>query len=80
MKHINTKLIKSHIKNVDIRIANNIYYTRKNLNINRTELADAIGVSTQQLAKYEKAINRVAASRLALIAAKLQKKIEYFFS
>lgn len=39
--------------------------------LNQTQLASAIGVTFQQLQKYEKGTNRVAASRLAAIARTL---------
>lgn len=38
-----------------------------------------IGVSTQQLRKYENAKNRISAARLSLIAKVLDKDISYFY-
>jgi len=42
-------------------------------------LADKIGVSFQQVQKYEKGTNRVGASRLTMIANVLQSPITAFF-
>ncbi len=42
-------------------------------------LAASIGVRFQQLQKYEKAVNRVSASRLMRIAQILNVPIERFF-
>lgn len=39
--------------------------------LNQTELAKAVRITFQQLQKYEKGTNRVAASRLAAIARRL---------
>ena len=38
-----------------------------------------IGVSAQQLPKYENAKNRISAARLSLIAKVLDKDISYFY-
>ena len=38
-----------------------------------------IGVSAQQLRKYENAKNRISAARLSLIAKVLDKDISYFY-
>ncbi|MFJ6023534.1 helix-turn-helix domain-containing protein [Brevundimonas sp. NPDC092305] len=44
---------------------------RKQAGMTQTELATAAGVTFQQIQKYERGTNRVAASRLALIAKAL---------
>ena len=46
---------------------------------NAHELAKKIGVSAQQLQKYENAKNRISAARLSLIAKVLDKDISYFY-
>lgn len=43
------------------------------------ELGLKIGVTFQQVQKYEKGANRVGSSRLAKIAAELRQPITYFF-
>ena len=43
------------------------------------QLAQAIGVQTQQVQKYETGLNRVSASRLWEIAVALDATINYFF-
>ena len=42
--------------------------------------AKAIGVTFQQLQKYEKSVNRVSAGRLLRLAAALHVQPEYFFT
>ncbi len=44
----------------------------------RKQLASKIGVSHQQLQKYEKGTNRIAFGRICLIAKALGKSITYF--
>jgi transcriptional regulator with XRE-family HTH domain len=49
------------------------------LDINLSELADALGLSFQQVQKYEKSTNRISASRLQQISSILQAPIPFFF-
>jgi transcriptional regulator with XRE-family HTH domain len=49
------------------------------LRISQEALSEAIGITIQQLHKYEKASNRVSASRLYEIAIALDAPISYFF-
>lgn len=47
--------------------------------LTQSDLAKAVSVTFQQMQKYERASNRVSASRLAAIAAALDAPIETFF-
>src|SRR5262249_17463699 len=47
--------------------------------MSQTELANALGVTFQQVQKYEKGVNRVGAGRLAKIADTLGVPIAFFF-
>ncbi len=49
------------------------------LNLSQTRLADALGLTFQQVQKYEKGANRISASRLQQIAQVLQVPIPFFF-
>jgi transcriptional regulator with XRE-family HTH domain len=53
---------------------------RTNLGMSQGRLAAAIGVSFQQVQKYERAISRVSASRLYLMSRALDVPVPYFFS
>lgn len=64
---------------VDVKVGQRIRIERLNRGLSQTELADAIGVSFQQLQKYEKGVNRVGAGRLTLIADKLGLPLTTFF-
>lgn len=63
----------------DKHVGNRIRMRRLMLDLNQTALADALGVSFQQLQKYEKGTNRVGASRLQQLATLLQVPISFFF-
>ena len=71
--------IESYFNNVDQIIGKKIYSLRLDNNISQSELGKKIGVSAQQLQKYENAKNRISAARLSLIAKVLDKDISYFY-
>lgn len=52
---------------------------RQECKLSQADLGVSIGVTFQQVQKYEKAKNRISASTLADIAATVQKPITYFF-
>jgi transcriptional regulator with XRE-family HTH domain len=52
---------------------------RKMLSMSQTDLAAALGLTFQQIQKYEKGTNRIGAGRLQLIARILQVPISFFF-
>jgi transcriptional regulator with XRE-family HTH domain len=49
------------------------------LDMSQTTLADALGLTFQQVQKYEKGTNRIGASRLQHISQFLQVPISFFF-
>lgn len=52
---------------------------RMMMKMSQTKLGDALGLTFQQVQKYEKGVNRIGASRLQAIAVILQVPIEFFF-
>ncbi|WP_332765965.1 helix-turn-helix domain-containing protein [Phenylobacterium sp.] len=56
---------------VDIAIGARMRLRRKSLGISQGALADQIGVSFQQVQKYERGANRVSGSTLVAVAAAL---------
>ena len=47
--------------------------------LSQTELADRIGVTFQQVQKYEKGVNRIGAGRLQRISEALEVPVTFFF-
>ena len=62
----------------DVLIGNRLRARRPELHLSQSQLAAELGVSYQQVQKYEKGVNRVGAGRLIQIAAILQTAIAYF--
>ena len=68
-----------YIKEVDKFIGDKIYSLRLGKGLSRQQLAEVIGVTHQQLQKYEKGTNRISVGRLVLIAKALGSTVEYFY-
>lgn len=49
------------------------------LDMTQTALGEAVGITFQQVQKYEKGINRISASRLQQMANVLQVPVPFFF-
>lgn len=64
---------------IDKQVGNQVRIRRLALGMSQTKLADAIGLTFQQVQKYEKGSNRISASRLQHIASVLQVPVSYFF-
>lgn len=63
----------------DAEVGRRIRTRRLQQGLSQTELADRIGVTFQQVQKYEKGVNRVGAGRLERISAALEVQPSYFF-
>jgi transcriptional regulator with XRE-family HTH domain len=64
---------------VDRRIGQKVRTRRLEMNMSQERLAELLGVTFQQVQKYEKGVNRIAASRLFDIASSLDVPIAHFF-
>ncbi len=64
---------------VDVHVGARLRVRRTLLGMSQTTLGDAIGLTFQQMQKYEKGTNRVSASRLFALSRVLDVPIEHFF-
>jgi transcriptional regulator with XRE-family HTH domain len=64
---------------LDVELGKRIRLRRAEIDISQTELGDKLGVSFQQVQKYEKGVNRVGASRLQQIATALDVPLTFFY-
>src|ERR1044072_9269143 len=60
---------------IDVAVGHRIRVRRKWLGVSQSALADHLGVSFQQVQKYERGANRVSASMLVRIAQKLDTTV-----
>jgi transcriptional regulator with XRE-family HTH domain len=60
---------------IDIEVGARIRVRRKYLSLSQSALAEALGLTFQQVQKYERGANRVSASMLVKIAVKLETSV-----
>jgi len=64
---------------MDTHIGKRIRLRRMLLGLSQEKLGEAVGITFQQIQKYERSTNRVGASRLYQIAAALDVPVSFFF-
>jgi transcriptional regulator with XRE-family HTH domain len=64
----------------DAEIARRVRALRLRRGLSQSELGSALGVTFQQVQKYEKGTNRISAGRLYRIAEALDAPIPFFFA
>lgn len=67
------------VHSVDLHVGKRIRHQRLLAGLTQVDLASQIGVRFQQLQKYETGANRVSASRLWMIAKRLDVPVTWFF-
>jgi transcriptional regulator with XRE-family HTH domain len=64
---------------IDKHVGSRVRMRRQMLAMSQTQLGDALGLTFQQVQKYEKGTNRMGASRLQQMSDILQVPVEFFF-
>lgn len=64
---------------IDVHVGNRVRARRVMTGLSQVKLAKQVGLTFQQIQKYEKGTNRICASRLFEFAQILDVPVEYFF-
>jgi len=64
---------------IDVHVGSRVRTRRLALGMSQGKLGDALGLTFQQVQKYEKGTNRIGASRLQHVSRILQVRVESFF-
>lgn len=64
---------------IDVHVGSRIRLRRNILGMSQEKLGENLGITFQQVQKYEKGTNRVGASRLQAIASILNAPVSFFF-
>jgi transcriptional regulator with XRE-family HTH domain len=64
---------------IDRHVGSRVRMRRMMLGMSQEKLGDALGLTFQQVQKYEKGTNRIGASRLQQISEILQVPVAFFF-
>ena len=65
---------------LDIKVGSKVRALRLERQMSQEKLGDALGLTFQQVQKYEKGTNRISAGRLQRIAATLEVPVSVFFA
>lgn len=76
---IDKEKIKKISNELDFYVGRKLKARREKLGLNQADLAELIGVSYQQIQKYERGENKIAAGRLFQIADVLKVSTDFFF-
>lgn len=72
-------MIKKAPNPIDKHVGSRVRMRRMMLSMSQEKLGDALGLTFQQVQKYEKGTNRIGASRLQQISHILQVPVSFFF-
>lgn len=64
---------------IDVHVGSRVRLRRTLLGMSQTALGDAIGLTFQQVQKYERGANRISASRLWALSNVLDVPVSFFF-
>jgi transcriptional regulator with XRE-family HTH domain len=64
---------------IDIHVGSRVRLRRTMLGMSQEKLGESLGITFQQIQKYEKGANRIGASRLQEIANVLNTPVSFFF-
>lgn len=64
---------------VDVHVGQKVRLRRTLLNMSQEKLGEALGVTFQQVQKYERGVNRIGAGRLFYIGQVLDVPVSFFF-
>src|SRR5882757_2050353 len=64
---------------IDIHVGSRVRLRRMMLGMSQEKLGESLGITFQQIQKYEKGTNRIGASRLQHIARVLSVPVSFFF-
>jgi len=67
------------ISPIDVHVGARLRQRRTLLGMTQTNLGDTIGVSFQQMQKYERGVNRISASRLFALSRVFDVPVQFFF-
>jgi transcriptional regulator with XRE-family HTH domain len=72
-------MLKKAPNPIDKHVGSRVRMRRMMLGMSQEKLGDALGLTFQQVQKYEKGTNRIGASRLQQISLILQVPVSFFF-
>ncbi|MEM8986073.1 MAG: helix-turn-helix transcriptional regulator [Pseudomonadota bacterium] len=72
-------MVKKSPNPIDIHVGSRVRLRRMLVGLSQDKLGEALGLTFQQIQKYEKGVNRIGASRLFQISKILTVPVSFFF-
>src|ERR1700754_3559337 len=70
---------KKQANPIDVQIGNRVRIRRMLIGMSQERLGDMLGLTFQQVQKYEKGVNRIGAGRLFEVARILNVPVDFFY-
>lgn len=75
----NKIVAKKQANPIDIQVGNRVRIRRMLIGMSQEKLGDMLGLTFQQVQKYEKGVNRIGAGRLFEVARILNVPVDFFY-
>ncbi len=72
-------IARDGLDSIDVHVGSRVRLRRTLLGMNQTQFGEALGLSFQQVQKYERGFNRINAGRLYEISQVLDVPVSFFF-
>jgi transcriptional regulator with XRE-family HTH domain len=72
-------VVKKQTNPIDIQVGNRVRIRRMLIGMSQERLGDLLGLTFQQVQKYEKGVNRIGAGRLFEVSRILNVPVDFFY-
>ncbi|MEY4964501.1 MAG: hypothetical protein RL274_84 [Pseudomonadota bacterium] len=72
-------VLKKQTNPIDIQVGNRVRIRRMLIGMSQERLGDLLGLTFQQVQKYEKGVNRIGAGRLYEVSRILNVPVDFFY-
>ena len=72
-------MLQKQPNSIDVQVGNRIRIRRMLIGMSQEQLGDLLGLTFQQIQKYEKGVNRIGAGRLYEVARILNVQMNFFY-
>ena len=79
IKKYNQNKLKSQMNPVDLYVGTRLKIRRSEMGLSQNAIGEMVGITFQQIQKYEKGANRIGSSRLYEFGKILKVPVSYFF-
>jgi transcriptional regulator with XRE-family HTH domain len=76
---VEKRVPKKQVNPIDIQVGNRVRIRRMLIGMSQERLGDLLGLTFQQVQKYEKGVNRIGAGRLFEVSRILNVPVDFFY-